>query len=241
MSVTQIWVATQCVHRVARTLRVWGHCSPPYVVGFLPVFYEISNYVLIRRQTLNVFSRGNKNVQSFWTWIKMTKIVFQTFCISWEVKINLNPDRTENSVARSWCSEGWCHTARWVSKPQNIPVPPLSSGTRRHVWKPGSPHGDSKIPPRIIGVGVGRFITEASCSPRFILLLFGFTQLSTPGLKEVLLPFELLAFLRDSLLFSPGITKPLKGPASQGSECLIKLLVPGKLDFEELGWISEER
>ena len=74
-----------------------------------------------------------------------------------------------------------------------------------------------------------------------ILLLFGFTQLSTPGLKEVLLPFELLAFLRDSLLFSPGITKPLKGPASQGSECLIKLLVPGKLDFEELGWISEER
>ena len=44
----------------------------------------------IRRQTLNIFSRGNKNVQSFWTWIKMTKIVTQTFCISWEVKINLN-------------------------------------------------------------------------------------------------------------------------------------------------------
>ena len=61
---------------------------------------------MIRRQILNVFSRGNKNVQSFWTSIKMTKIVFQTFCISWEAKINLNPDRTENSVARSWCSEG---------------------------------------------------------------------------------------------------------------------------------------
>lgn len=57
---------------------------------FSSSFLLKSQTMSIRRQTLNVFSRGNKNVQSFWTWIKMTKIVTQTFCISWEVKINLN-------------------------------------------------------------------------------------------------------------------------------------------------------
>lgn len=134
--------------------------------------------------------------------------------------------------------------SRRGSKPQNLPVPPLSSGGRRHIWKSGLPLDDNEILPRIIGAED--------------LLLKGLVPYNSFYFKLIFIWFQAaqdawtqggVAYHSNCWLFSGSYFSPLQWLPSLWRDWLLKvqgiwltkLLIPGKLDFEEISWISGEK
>lgn len=142
---------------------------------------------------------------------KGRKLVTQTFCISWAVKINLN-------LGQNWelCDQKLVFWVADVTQPNGSQSP----RTYPSSWALAQ---DGASGSQVFLVVTVRSLQESQkwgwgdsllkrCVPHDSFCFYLASCSSGRLTQEVLLPFELLAFLRESLL-SPGITKPsLKDP-----------------------------